>query len=256
MKLVLPIYNSKGLGVVLESLAHRLPPHVTFMLVSGNMDKPLDLAWVERSAETLKARFPSSALLAATAGLGHIQSLTAQVSAPLEGVVYIYEPNFSNEPEFTWGFADTLHHFAAVRELTHAKNLHAICKPTGRPLYQNYLFKHGWDYALLGAEVDELFVQTQTYCKKDPAVFAGALGRLIAQRQKAEQRTPVSVQISLDPASRNGVTAHAGEACLRCVGEHLTKGELDGLLLWWSPRYPEEVAACLEKLTAGEGWSA
>ena len=248
MKVILPIYNARGLRIVMEPLAPHIPPHTTFMLVSGNVDKPLDTAWVNRSAITLKARFPQSAVVSATAGLEHMRGLTAHVTPPVEGVVYIYEPNFSNEPEFTWTFADTLRHFAAVRELARSRGLRSIGKPTGRPLFQSYLFKHGWDYAALGAEVDELFVQTQTYCKKDPAVFEGALGRLAGQRSAAGQRLPISVQLSLDPASPNGVTAEAGAACVQCVKEHALKGEVAGLMLWWSPRYPEEVAKCLKML--------
>ncbi len=252
MRLTLPIYNARGLEAATGPLAQHIPPDVTFMLVSGNMNKPLDVAWVNRSAERLETHFPRSTLLAATAGLEHIRSLAAHVSPPVGGVVYIYEPNFSNAPEFTWTFADTLRHFATVRALAHARNLSALGKPTGRPLYQRYLFKHGWDYASLGAEVDALFVQTQTYCKKDPAVFTEALERLVEQRRVLEARHPISVQISLDPASRNGVTAEAGAACLQRVSEHMRKGDLDGLLLWWSPRYPGEVATCLERLTGFE----
>ncbi len=247
MKVILPIYNARGLGIVQE-LAPHIPAYTTFMLVSGNVDKPLDTAWVNRSAIALKEQFPQSTVVSATAGLGHMRNLTARVTSPVEGVVYIYEPNFSNEPEFTWTFADTLRHFAAVRELARSRGLRSIGKPTGRPLFQSYLFKHGWDYAALGAEVDELFVQTQTYCKKDSAVFEGALKRLVEQRRAVGQRSSVSVQLSLDPASPNGVTAEAGAACLRCVKGHALEGEIAGLMLWWSPRYPEEVAKCLEML--------
>ena len=264
MKIVLPLYNARGHKVLVEHLAHLLPRDVTFLLVSGNMDKPLDVVWVDRTAGDLKARFPESTLLAATAGLDHVRSLTEHALPPVKGVVYIYEPNFGNEPEFTWTFADTLAHFAEVRRLAHARDLWAFGKPTGRPLYQAYLYKHGWDYAALGAAVDGLFVQTQTYCKKDPTVFGEALGALVGQyragsrlaSREASQvaaQYPPFVQVSLDPASRNGARADEVSACVARAAEHATAGALAGLLLWWSPRYPEEVARCLAQLSALRG---
>ncbi len=216
---------------------------------------------MNRTAEDLKGRFPESTLLAATAGLAHVRTLTERVTPPVRGVVYIYEPNFSNEPEFTWDFAETLKHFAEVRRAAHAADLWAFGKPTGRPLYQSYLYKHGWDYAALGAAVDGLFVQTQTYCKKDPLIFSEALGALVGQYRAASQlaardapqvaaQHPPFAQLSLDPASRNGARADDVSACVASAAEHVAVGALAGLLLWWSPRYPEEVARCLEQLNA------
>ena len=251
MKVIIPIYNTQGFNQTVNTLAQLAPSTTTFMLVSGNMDKALDIPWVERTAKDLKGRFPSCTVVAATAGLAHARLLSTHVASPIEGVVYIYEPNFANEPEFTWDFGATLESFATVKRLAHANNLRAIGKPTGRPLYQKYLYKHGWDYAALSAEVDELFVQTQTYCKKGSVAFAGALERLVSQlatRQGA--KSPVSVQISVDPASRNGVDAASSRACLESVAEHTRKGELAGVMVWWSPRYTGEAAACLETLNA------
>ena len=247
MNVIIPIYNTKGLKI-LEGLAG-LPVNTTFMLVSGNVDKALDVDWVNQTATILKERYPKSTLFAATAGLEHMRALTANVTSPIEGVVYIYEPNFSNEPEFTWDFAATLEHFARVKKMAYANNLRAIGKPTGRPLYQAYLAKHGWDYAVLGAAVDELFVQTQTYCKKGETVFAGAVETLLKQCKKAGHRSPVSIQISVDPSSPNGVTAKDAGACLQNIADYARKGELSGVMLWWSPRYPEEVTASLASLS-------
>ena len=254
MKVIVPIYNTQGFNQTVNTLAQLAPSNTTFMLVSGNMDKALDVTWVNRTAKDLKGRFPLSTVVIATAGLAHVRILTAQVTSPVEGVVYIYEPNFANEPEFTWDFEATLESFATVRSLAHANNLRAIGKPTGRPLYQKYLYKHRWDYAALSMEVDELFVQTQTYCKKGSIVFAGALERLVTQlatrRQSAEPPSPVSVQISVDPASPNGVGAESSRACLESVSGYVRKGELAGVMVWWSPRFVTEAAACLEMLNA------
>ena len=248
MKVIIPIYNTKGLKI-LEGLTEQITLNTTFMLVSGNVDKALDVAWVNQTAAILKERYPKSTLLAATAGLEHVRALTVNVTSPVEGVVYIYEPNFSNEPEFTWDFAATLDHFATVKRLAHANNLKAIGKPTGRPLYQAYLAKHGWDYAALGAEMDELFVQTQTYCKKGETVFSGAIGKLLGQYKKFGHPSPVSIQISVDPSSPNGVSAKDASACLQSIADYARKGELSGVMLWWSPRYPEEVTASLASLS-------
>lgn len=244
MNLTLPVYNDPGVRELTGSLAPFVRPDDALMLVSGNVDKPLELGWLERSLAASKDTFPNTPVLAATAGLEHAGVL-AQSELPVSGIVYIYEPNFANIPEFSWNFGATQDALGRAVDTVRAGGYGAIFKPTGRPLYQPYLFKHGWHYGALAEQVDALFVQTQTYCQKGPEAFAGAVSKLALEC--SDQLPKTYTQVTVDPAARNGATPDAAAACAQTAQ---TQG-LAGTTLWWSPRYAAEARAFL-MLVRGE----
>ena len=208
------------------------------MLVSGNVDKPLDTAWLGATVAELAADYPQRILLA-TAGLANVKQLAA-VKLPNAGLVYIYEPGFANVPEFSWDASVTLGNLTRAAEFVHAHGLEMAFKPTGRPLFQTYLFKHGWDYGAFAEYADLLLVQTQTYCHA--GTFAGAAEKLGLECTRQLSKT--YVQLTLDPAARNGVSP---EAALSCAQTALKCG-LAGITVWWSPRFTEQAAAFLKSL--------
>ncbi len=242
MKLNLPIYNDAGLRT-LETLAPPLGPDDSLMLVSGNIDKPLDLAFLARARELLGRRYPETPVLVATAGFAHLEALArANVQADVQaaGLVYIYEPGFANVPEFAWDFAATLESLDRAVAAAHGAGLRAMFKPTGRPLLQRALQPHGWHYGAFAERADALFVQTQTYCQG--GTFAEAAAKLAGQCVPYMAKT--YVQLTLDLAARNGVSPAAARDCL---AEAERRG-FGGVTAWWSPRFSEEAAAFLEML--------
>ncbi len=235
MKINLPIYNDAGLRE-LPQLLPFLEPSDTLMLVSGNVDKPLDIGWLEGTLATLQDNAPQPALLA-TAGLENLQAL-AQAQLPASGLVYIYEPDFPNVPEFLWDAAGTLANVERARAIT--GRVPFGFKPTGRPLYQKSLEAHGWNYGAFAKRADLLLVQTQTYCKN--GTFTEAVQKLGVQCENAQDRT--LAQVTLDLNARNGVEAVPGFACARAV----SSSGLAGVTVWWSPRYTDNAAGFLELL--------
>lgn len=235
MKINLPLYNDAGLRALPELLP-LLEPSDTLMLVSGNVDKPLDLGWLETTLSRLTGDALPGVLLA-TAGLERLRAL-AEARLPASGLVYIYEPNFANVPEFSWEAEATLANVKEAAELT--GSVPFGFKPTGRPLYQTNLERYAWDYGAFAARADLLLVQTQTYCKNGS--FAEAVQKLGVQCREAQGKT--LAQVTLDLSARNGVEARAGFAC----AHEIASSGLAGVTVWWSPRYAQEVSVFLELL--------
>ncbi len=216
------------------------------MLVSGNTTGQVDVSWLNRAALELRAVYPATPIYAATSGLDNVAVAAREAATLIEAIVYIYEPNFPNQPEFSWDFETTLTHFGEAGALIQKNGFRAIGKPTGRPLLQVDLQSYAWDYGRLAETVDELFIQTQTYCKESPRVFASALDALNEQyRGRAGQR-PWIPQVTVDPAAPNGTTVVQARACL----EEAKQRGRSGAVLWWSPSFVERAVAFIAALNA------
>ncbi|HWO72523.1 MAG TPA: hypothetical protein VNN21_03105 [Dehalococcoidia bacterium] len=242
VSLTVAVYNQAGVNALVTTLAPYVRPEDSFLLISGNNAKPLDLAWLNRAAAALAARFPDNRVLVGTAGLANFNLAAQGVQSPIDEIVYIYEPNMANEPEFSWDFEATLAHVDEAAAMAHGHPLAAGVKPTGRPLLQAYLFKYAWDYGRLGQRVDRTYVQTQTYCKKNPETFGAAAAELVAQF--GAPGAAWSMEISLDPESVNGVYADQALACARAA----QSWNVSRFLMWWSPPYAAEAAAFMAGL--------
>lgn len=239
MKLNLPLYNDAGLRE-LNILAPPLGPHDSLMLVSGNVDKPLDLEWLSRAHEQMRTQYPETPVLYATAGLAHLEALAqADVrGVRADGLVYIYEPGFANVPEFSWDAGTTLATLERAVALARGAGSRAVFKPTGRPLLQRALQQHGWHYGRFAGRADALFVQTQTYCRG--GTFAEAADKLASECGPDLEKT--YVQLTLDLAARNGVSPTAAQDCL---AEAERRG-FGGVTAWWSPQFSAEAEAFLK----------
>lgn len=240
--LTIPVYNQAGVKAVLTTLGAYVRPGDSFLLISGNNAKALDVGWLNQAAAELKARFPDNRIVAGTAGLANVGLAAQGVLSPIEEVVYIYEPNMANEPEFTWDFEGTLAHVREAAAAIRGHSLAAAVKPTGRPLLQAYLFKYAWDYGSLGQQVDRTYVQTQTYCKKSPETFAAAAAELISDY--GAPGPAWSMELSMDPESINGVLADQALACAQAA----RAWGVSQFLMWWSPAYVGEAAAFMAGL--------
>ena len=243
LRLVIPVYNDRGLEAVKAQLgAHTMPGDI-FLVVSGNFNT-LNISWLNKTVAALKEIYPDNPVFVGTGGLQNAEKVIQGVTRPYDGVVYIYEPNLPCGHEFTWDCEKTAENFRQAAELAQRRGLPLIAKPTGRPLLQPGLQKFNWDYGELAAQVDMMFVQTQTYGKKGPDTFARAVDKLQAQfgaRQTSASWFPV---ISIDPEAPNGIpVAQAGE-CARIAAD----GGVTGLVMWWSPRYADAAVEFLKLL--------
>lgn len=247
--LVIPVYDERGLRETVSTLKPHLRPDDRFMIVSGNTSGVFDPAWLDRAAATLREAYPAAPIYAATSGLENVATAVREAGPVVEAVVYIYEPNFPNQPEFSWEFEATLARFAEAKAHAEAGGFRAIGKPTGRPLLQENLLSYGWNYGALAERVGELFVQTQTYCKESPAAFATALDTLAAQYGSRAALTPWIPQITVDPNAPNGTSLEQATACLREV----RKRDLPGAVLWWSPPFVDRAVAFIAALNAEAG---
>ena len=230
----IPVYNSGGLRQ-LAQLRPFLRPDDTVMLVSGNVDRPLDLNWIEESLTFLDGS-PKSVFIA-TAGHAHLERLAAAVPKATT-LVYIYEPDFANVPEFSWEANATLKNVEHAAEVTRAHGLRIAFKPTGRPLAQAQLQRYGWHYGAFAERVDTLLVQTQTYCHGGR--FSEAAEKL--GLECAAHLSKTYTQVTLDPNARNGVTPDVAADCARTAAEH----GFAGVTVWWSPQSVDRAVTFLQ----------
>lgn len=244
--LVIPIYNDAGLREAETTLNPHLRADDRFMIVSGNATGTFNATWVEDVAKSLRATYPKQKVYAATSGLTNIQSAANANLQEVDGIIYIYEPNFPNQFEFSWEFAHTLRQFNYVSELIRSQGLVAIGKPTGRPLLQRDLSAYNWNYGELASSVDELFVQTQTYCSSSSALFSEAMSALLRQDRSVAAPKQWIPQVTIDPNSPNGTTAERAKTCLdvaRAQG-------VEGAVLWWAPPYAHYAVDLISQLNA------
>ena len=246
---MLPIYNELGLDLVLSSQTEfhfYLQPGDTFMLVSGNTRGDVDITWLNEAATALRQVYPDVGIVAATSGLSNVAAATLGAEPPIEAVIYVYEPNFPNLPEFTWDFQATLEHLSEASAWAQVRELRLGAKPTGRPLLQRSLLRYNWNYGQMSRTFDELFIQTQTYCKEGTRAFERALERVIRQVALVNPELAWVPQVTVDPKAPNGTTVERAFSCAQIAQ---FKG-LSGILLWWSPEYPGQALNFLRQLRA------
>lgn len=234
IRLVIPVYDKRGLEVAKTEFRPYITKDDIFLVVSGNFNS-LDLAWINEAIATLKRTYPDVPVYIGTGGLRNISLIVEKVTRPYQGLVYIYEPNLSGEPEFTWDPKGTTANFRRAAEVARQRGLAFAVKPTGRTLLQTGLKKYGWDYGALAGTADAVFVQTQTYCKRSTDVFEKAIEKL--QGQFEASGVPVSwvPEISVDPEAPNGVPVSRAVECAQVAR---AKG-VTGFLMWWSPEHTE-----------------
>jgi hypothetical protein len=238
---VFPVYNNRGLEAVRNYLRPYLRRGDTFMIVSGNQDGPYDPAWVNAVAEDIRTYYPGTRILAATSGMANVDLAIAGTEPPVEGLVYIYEPDFANEPEFVWEDAPTRALFDAFAAGVREAGFRAVGKPTGRALLEPARGQYLWNYQALGSRVDDLFVQTQSFCDRSVEAFEAAIDTLQSQHPDDPGSDRWLPQITVDVSSESGVPA---TRALGCAEAAMAK-QVDRFLLWWSPAFVDEAVQFL-----------
>jgi len=246
--LVIPVYDEAGLTHALTTLEPHLRADDRFMIVSGNTDGAIDPAWINRAALELRGVYPHAPIYAAMSGLDNVARAARSVDRTVTALVYIYEPNFPNQPEFSWDFSTTLSRFAEARVQTRGGGFRMVGKPTGRPLLQPSLREYAWDYGELAATTDELFIQTQTYCKESPAAFAKAVDTVLEQYGVRAGAIPWVPQVTVAPNAPNGTSVRQARACV----DEAQRRNVSGTVLWWSPRFVDRAVSFIAALNAAE----
>ena len=247
--IVLPVYNERGLELLTSSQSEfrrYMQQGDIFMLVSGNVQGNIDIPWLNLAAARLRRLYPEVSIIVATSGLSNVAAAALGADPPIEAVVYVYEPNFPNLPEFSWDFGMTLDHLLEASAWAQVRELRIGAKPTGRPLLQRNLQRYAWNYGQISQVFDELFIQTQTYCKEGTRAFERALERVIAQVALDNPGLPWYPQVTVDPKAPNGTDVMRALNCSQ-IAQYKN---LPGVLLWWSPEHPGQALNFLRRLRA------
>lgn len=223
--------SSAEVQTLLTTLRPYVLPGDAFDLVSGSPEGvPLSLTNLNRWAAELRSAYPSNAIYAHTAGVANYATVAAGVSSDFAGVLYDYEPGF--EPEFTYNFTQTLSDFANVSAIARAHGIESVGYPIGRPILGNGTGGIRWDYAALAGEMDQLVVQSQTYCHAGMSAFADAVETVQAQYAAEDLPAVPEFQVTIGNATTslpNGVTSSTGIAC----ADALVARGLPSVYVWW-----------------------
>jgi hypothetical protein len=219
------------------------------MLTSGNISGSVSVSWVNAASAALKREFPDNPVMLLSSGLDNMNRIADKITGPVDIVLYDYEPNFDNEPEFSWDFAVTTDLFAAVSSVLRPAGFQAGGYPTGRPvlqLTQSILgwVEYGWHYGELRQSMDWLVVQTQTYCKSGVSRYADALDRVDRDMAEIGHKGNWYPQVTF-AAPETNVNSVTVQKALQCTEEAVSRG-LPGIVAWWSPQYVDDMVKYLK----------
>lgn len=245
-----PIYGSETLDLVRTTLRPQIRPNDALVLCSGNGSGTIDTTWVNGAAAALHREFPQNPIYVLTTGSANLSLAASDITAPVNAVLYGYEPNLQNEPEFSWSTSTTLSLIQQAVSNLHQNGLGAAIYPTGRPVLQKYQASDGtwvpydWDYGQLRSETDEVLVQTQTYCAKGLSRFSKAVDKIDQQMQSHGLAGKWYGQVTIAPGNTNTVTLAQAEACTAKAAS----SSVAGLVVWWSPQHAGDFESYLSYL--------
>lgn len=235
--LVLPVYNQSGLDALIESLGSKMRPSDTVLIVTGNNDRDLKLAWLDSATSQVRAEIPGVTVYAMTAGFENVRLIRDARIDGVSGIVYDYENHFPNAPEFDYDFETTVSNVSQFHSLLENSSLTSVVLPTGLPLAKHWAQKWEWDYAEINSEVDSLVIQTQSYCLSSSDDFREAIAKGDSQHTAMGlDPTDWIPQVTVDPNSTNGVTPAEAVEC----ANHAIETGHETIMVWWSPRFVDE----------------
>lgn len=244
MSLVLQLFHQSQVDAALDELRGLIRAEDLIQTNTGNVRGAADPGRVNAWAASLRTAFPDNRIFAQSSGLDNVRRLVSGVGRDVRGIVYCYEPGFENEPEFSWDFRTTVSNVGAAASAARARGLLLYVMPTGRPLLQKPLLRHGWDYAALAQACDGLICQTQTYAVDGEQRFREAVDALAGAFRGMPDK-PWYVQVTADPRQRNGVPPALAATCASYA---LSRGAA-GVLVWWGAGQPEQFAEVARALS-------
>lgn len=246
----IPIYGDSALDLVRTTLRPQIRSNDPLILSSGNVSGTIDTTWVNDAAAALHRELPENPIFVLTSGSANISTASTEITAPVSAVLYGYEPNMPNEPEFSWDFASTTKLVQEEASVLRLNGMGAGLYPTGRPVLQKYQTDDGtwvpydWDYGALRSETDEMLVQTQTYCAHGLSQFSSALSKLSQQMQSHGFAGEWYAQVTIAPNNTNTVSLNQAEQCTTVAGNT----DVAGMVVWWSPQHVVDMQSFLSFL--------
>jgi hypothetical protein len=238
MRAILPVPANPD-PPTLSVLRDGARPGDWILVNSGGVNRPADPANVQARAARLAATFPGCPIYAFTSGIANVEALSAALRPPVVGVFYDYEPNYPNEPEFSFDPVLTSQNLTRARGAARARGLDLVAYLTGQGIFNP---QHTWDYGSFRGSADVVVVQSQLALRHGR--WGEALDRL--SRQFAPETPPV--QITVTPGLPNAVdlpTALAGY-------DELVRRGYSSVVLWWVPGGLTELRALLDHRSASE----
>jgi hypothetical protein len=192
----------------LTSIANLILPTDRFVVISGNNASTLNVNWMNTQATALRKLFqgPIYGYTAGCSAPDNVSPAASGLNAAASAVIYGYEPNMTNEPEFAWPFSTTLANARTAAAKARAGNQLAGIAPSSRPLLQSSLSQYNWDYGQIMSTVDFMLVQTQTYAAN--GTYPQAITKLKAQISSGDW----CPQLTIDSTETNGVSVDVAVA--------------------------------------------
>ncbi len=233
-----------------ESLIHSDHAYIragdSFDLVSGSPSTvPLNVPELNLWAKELHKEYPDAKIYEHTAGLAHYLTLAEEASPLVSGIYYDYEPGY--EPEFNASFNVTLANFDEANTIALAHGLVSVGYPTGRPILFRTYKADDWNYGELADAVDQLVIQSQTYCRMNMTWWTEAVDDVLGQYASVLPPTGPTFQVTLGVNSTvtpNEVSPLQAYNCTRL----LTHDGLTSLYLWWGPGANSDVLKFLRDI--------
>lgn len=234
---IIPVTDDAALQTVL-TLKDVIVPGDWFLVTSGGVNRPASPAKVQGLATQLAEAFPQSPLYAFTSGVANIELLSGALHPPIVGLFYDYEPNYPNEPEFSFDPATTAQNLRQATGLAGAHGFRLVGYLTGQALFNP---QHMWNYAGFRSMADALVIQSQSALKNGR--WAEALDRIGSQFGTAKP----PVQITVTPGLPNAVDIPTAIGAY----DELTRRGFSSVVLWWVPSGAAELRALLEHRRGG-----
>jgi hypothetical protein len=231
MNVIVPVTNDASIAQFLP-LKDQIRAGDWLTVNSGGVDRPADPIAVQRRAGQVAAAVPGVSVYAFTSGFSNVQLLAGQLKSPIVGVFYDYEPNYANEPEFSFDPGVTKTNLARATAVARAHGLELVGYLTGQGLFNP---QHTWNYADFRGSADRLVLQTQSALRHDR--WKEALDRLDAQF--GADKPPV--QITFSPGLPNAVDVPTAIAAF----DELERRGYRRVELWWPPGGIGELQALL-----------
>jgi hypothetical protein len=190
-------------------------------------------------AKQLHAKYPNNRIYAATSGLKNVQFISSRLDKDLfDGVMYVYEPNRSNEREFAWNAPKSDQNMQQAAKIIKQAGLEPWGKPAGRWADGRDHYRDSdygvWGKIMAGGGQN---VQTQGSCRdrdgngKYSEDFKEAVSSIVSQYRKAGANSHLFVQVTTSSKAAN-TNAIAPEKAFECAMVGWSYPEVEAVTLW------------------------
>jgi hypothetical protein len=217
-------------------------PQDSFMLLqnnSGGFANQTSINNLNSRANQIKAKYPNNKVYAATSGLQNVEFIAPRIDKTLfDGVMYVYEPNRVNEPEFTWNSPESDQNMKQAAKLINQAGLEPWGKPSGRWADGRDHYRDS-DYGVWANIMADggQNVQTQGSCRdrdgngKYTEDFREAVDSIVSQYRTAGASARLIVQVTTSSSAAN-TNAISPDKAFECAMAGWAYPEVEAVTLW------------------------